>query len=543
MSRIMDWLAGALDKAKKAAAAATGELGKVDDILLQQITGVNNFVISAVSLLLPGIVEAIPDGMDKFLDHMKDRFEKGLSPVAPTAYNYLRDMGLIDQAGIDLLDKATAPFGAFKPIINLIFVVMTVLNYITSIQAATTGKIMQKYNSAFAPNTIDTGSAVRLAAIAPELYGKAHDILRKNGLDNEDIQALFISAYRLYDETTVRDLFLRGELTEDKARERLREMQYTDGRIDEMRKLWQVIPPIQDIITMSVREVFSPAKRASLGLDADFPEAVKEWAAKQGLSMEWAGNYWAMHWVLPSAQMGFEMLHRGEITEDELDELLIALDYAPRWHKPLKAIAYNVMTRVDARRLFELGILTPEALLKKYQEMGYNKEDAAALVKWTEIEYNQEAKDVTKTELLSLYLEGFIERGELYSQLTALGYKSERIDSLVELASYKRAFAGQKSFIETLKRLYVAGEATEQNVQTELAVYNIDARRVTEMIDQWDLERRASVKLPTKADVDEWLSASIITETEYRQELARLGYNERYIGMYVRAIQAKKAGG
>ncbi|GAH16382.1 unnamed protein product, partial [marine sediment metagenome] len=71
------------------------------------------------------------------------------------------------------------------------------------------------------------------------------------------------------------------------------------------------IPPIADIITMAVREAFTPDIAAKFGQYEDFPKDLEEWAAKKGLSSEWAERYWAAHWGLPSATQGFEMLHRS----------------------------------------------------------------------------------------------------------------------------------------------------------------------------------------------------------------------------------------
>ena len=48
-----------------------------------------------------------------------------------------------------------------------------------------------------------------------------------------------------------------------------------------------VIPSISDLITFVVREVITP-------------DEFYDWAAKQGLSREWAENYWEAHWRLPS---------------------------------------------------------------------------------------------------------------------------------------------------------------------------------------------------------------------------------------------------
>ncbi|GAI05860.1 unnamed protein product, partial [marine sediment metagenome] len=67
------------------------------------------------------------------------------------------------------------------------------------------------------------------------------------------------------------------------------------------------IPPVADIITMAVREAFSPEIAAKFGQYQDFPPDLETYAGQKGLSKEWAERYWAAHWALPSPQQGFEM--------------------------------------------------------------------------------------------------------------------------------------------------------------------------------------------------------------------------------------------
>ncbi|GAH60596.1 unnamed protein product, partial [marine sediment metagenome] len=90
---------------------------------------------------------------------------------------------------------------------------------------------------------------------------------------------------------------------------------------DIYKELAYPIPPVADIITMAVREAFSPEIAARFGQYEDYPPDFEYWAERKGLSKEWSQRYWAAHWALPSAQQGFEMLHRGVVNNDELDLL------------------------------------------------------------------------------------------------------------------------------------------------------------------------------------------------------------------------------
>ncbi|GAJ24320.1 unnamed protein product, partial [marine sediment metagenome] len=132
------------------------------------------------------------------------------------------------------------------------------------------------------------------------------------------------------------------------------------------KELAHPIPPVADIITMAVREAFTPAIAAKFGQYEDLPPAYVDWVQRKGLSKDWAERYWAAHWSLPSPMQGFEMLHRGAINFDELDMLLRALDVMPFWRDKLTKIAYRRLTRVDIRRMYKAGVLTEAEVYESY---------------------------------------------------------------------------------------------------------------------------------------------------------------------------------
>ena len=81
---------------------------------------------------------------------------------------------------------------------------------------------------------------------------------------------------------------------------------------------------------------------------------------KAGLPEEQARNYWAAHWELPSAQMGYAMFQRRIIDHETLVMLLKSLDIMPFWRDKLIEMSYNPLTRVDVRRMYGLGVLSEE---------------------------------------------------------------------------------------------------------------------------------------------------------------------------------------
>jgi len=534
------WVDDTIEKNKADLVEAAEKEGGQRGLFFDIVHGIGTAIAQTESFLLGGFLKIIPDAWKASTKYLKKEYEKTLRTAADGVLDAIKSTGLLDERGVAALRNITKHFGILESTALMSSMLILSLQHMKGIMDATSGRIMQGYNKAFSPYALDASSAVRAAFIAPEKYKEAFDVLKRNGLSDADIDLLFLSVYKAHDSDTIRELYYRKTITIDQARVALRENGFTDRRIDELVETWPLIPGPQDLITMAVREAFDERKASNLGLDADFPDAFGDWMEKQGYTRAWAHMFWRMHWQLPSPQMGFEMFHREEITEEELRELLIALDYAPVWHEHLMNISHNVMTRVDVRRLFELGLINPEQMEKEYKRMGYSPADSKLLRAWTEVEYNQEYKDITKSEIINQYLEGIIDASEMRNLLTYFGYTPERIETMVALAEYKRAYARQTTLINSLKKLFMTGEVEIGGVQQALAPFNIDPRRIEEMINQWGVERLAGRIVPKKAEMDRWFLEDIMDVEEYRTEMRRAGHTDKNIERYIKSILLAK---
>jgi hypothetical protein len=495
-----------------------------------------NFGVIAPMLGNFTAVSSGPTLLSSLVDTLQQLFLPGSKALSTTLLNTMQDSKWINADIRKHIDDMLNETNVKSPLIYIIVPVLMVITYITNLTSASGGLTVQEINSGMRPNLLSGSDVIRAAFIDPSTTGKVREIFAKNGIPEDVIDLAFKSNYALYDISTVQSLFYRGEFSGDDVYKRLREMGYTDARILEITKTWDLIPPVQDIITMAVREAFSPEQVTSLGLDERFPSDFGKWAKKQGYSEEWAKMYWRSHWRLPSAEMGFEMFHRGKITDAELEGLIVALDFSPVWIERLKAISYNVPTRVDVRRMFELGLMDRNGLLRSHLDMGYNPETAEMLTKWVEIEYNAETRKLTETQIIQEYLNGFIEETEMRRLLTLLAYSADRIDMMVATASYKRASARQGERISALKKLFLSGQYGKEEVTAELDQFNIDPRWRDELIDLWGLEYKAGLKLPRYQDIVDWFSRDVIDQQTFVIEMHRLGYNDHYITMFADSV-------
>jgi len=305
-------------------------------------------------------------------------------------------------------------------------------------------------------------------------------------------------------------------------------------------------PPVGDLIRMAVREVFSPEIAEAFGQYEEIPAPYLEWAEKIGLTEEWATNYWAAHWVLPSMQMGFQMLHRGVITPDQLDNLFVAQDVMPFWRERLKDISYRVVTRVDLRRFHALGIYDDAQLLDGYMKMGFNETNAAEMVQFT-VAYNDSTKkgekarerDLSKSDVIGMYNDGVLDADATRGYLIQLGYDEAEATVLIEREDIQEMRRDRKADITNIIDQAKIKALTYEEAQDRLAALDLTRTETNKALASLARVSQTRTRTPSKSDLDDWLSLNLITEGDYAEELRTLGFADRYVALYVEATSAE----
>ncbi|GAH68698.1 unnamed protein product, partial [marine sediment metagenome] len=244
-----------------------------------------------------------------------------------------------------------------------------------------------------------------------------------------------------------------------------------------------------DIITMAVREAFTPEIAAKFGQYEDYPPDLETWAMKKGLSKEWSQRYWAAHWNLPSPLQGFEMLHRGVINESELNMLLRALDVMPFWRDKLTQIAYRRLTRVDIRRMYKQGVLDEKEVYESYLEHGYNPQNAERMSEFTIRQTLATLSKFTSGDIIKAFASRMITNSEAISLLGDIGIRREDALYIVSTAEYKRVWAFTDQQISGIRNLYKKRVYDENQTRDKLSRLNLPADQINVLMQQWHYEK------------------------------------------------------
>ena len=320
----------------------------------------------------------------------------------------------------------------------------------------------------------------------------------------------------------------------DEARPELEKRGFLSEDIAKLFELSHVIPPINDLIHMMVREAFRPDVIAKWGYDQDYPGEMDRFAAMQGLDPEWAKRYWYAHWELPSINLGVEMIHRGIITTGEFDELLRIADYPSGWRGRIAQSIYAPYTRVDTRRMYAAGVLTRDDVKRTYMDLGYDDVHAEELTKWTEHEYGEEEREVTKADALAAYKDSIISRDVCDGFLKDLAYPPEYRNLLLARADYQKNKALLDIQIAAIRANYLAATYDRGTAIEALNRLALSSGQVAALMEKWDAERISKLRIPAAGQLSDMLFHEVLSKDQYYAYMRELGYTEQAINDFYR---------
>jgi len=269
--------------------------------------------------------------------------------------------------------------------------------------------------------------------------------MQELGYTNEAINLIRENSQQLMGFGDMLRAVFRGEMSYDEMRAIMHKQGWSDIDITTLMNASKPLPGPDDLIRMSVREAFNDVVARQWSYDEDFPERLTQYMALQGWDPQWGKYWWRAHWNLPSVSAGYEMMHRGVISPDELKLLLKVSDIPVFWRERLIDISYTPFTRVDVRRMYKLGILDRAGVKQSYKDIGYDEAKSEAMTEFT-VRYEtatggskvEDYQELTKAVVMQALRKGILTRGEAQTRLMELGYAQEDIGVLLELATWQK---------------------------------------------------------------------------------------------------------
>jgi len=355
-------------------------------------------------------------------------------------------------------------------------------------------------------------------------------------------------------ELLVIDLW-RGVITKEVYYKKMKQLGYIKEDADLLLQAQYFLPNHEDLIRFQVRDVYREDIVKKYGYDEEFPENILPDAKKIGMTREVMLNYWKAHWQLPSPTQAYEMLHRlhpevlavtaqtydypaefmrsCETVPETIEELLKVDDYPNYWRKRLMAISYHALTRVDLRRVYQLGLITDEYVVATLREHGYSSYDANKLLEFFKEIKQGKPKKLTQSKLIKGYNYGYIKRDELKNELRNMNYSEEDIEVVLNVNKQTLEEKDFKDLLNTLQYDYQIGNLSEDEIRAKLGIKGLKAAKIDLIVKKFKQSKRKATKLPPLKDIHHFYSNKQLDELEYTAALTAYGLPRKFIKLYI----------
>jgi len=259
----------------------------------------------------------------------------------------------------------------------------------------------------------------------PELVTPYFNDLRDQGWSEDRLMVLrLITEYRL-DPLSIITAWRRDPAKYERLFKDLKDQGWTQDRIEAVKFATQAYPSLQDVIRFYAREAFEPDMIERYGLADELPPYTGTLFEKLGVPEDVADLYWIAHWEHASWNQVVEMLRRGQLTEEEVYQWYRVVEIPPYWRDKLTAISWNVPTRVDVRRFWDMRTIDEARLREIYTAQGYHGKDLDDYVLWTKVY-------VAFPDLMARWRNGWITIEAAESELIGLGMPADRAREMIE---------------------------------------------------------------------------------------------------------------
>ena len=200
-------------------------------------------------------------------------------------------------------------------------------------------------------------------------------------------------------------------------------------------------------------------------------------------------------------------------------------DLKDKWWEQIAQLAEYRPPPRTITALERSGAISADQALQLYTEAGLSPDLAAAYSRSASSTKTAAAKHLAESTVTKLYEDRIIGQSEATAFLQALGYSGDEVTLILELADMTHALSAVQKAADHIGTLYMARKINTTTARNDLGKLGLDSAHIDALMQTWTLERAASVKLLTEAQIADAFVATILTQDQATQALLDLGYD------------------
>lgn len=347
----------------------------------------------------------------------------------------------------------------------------------------------------------------------------------KSGMDVQDWRRMTLLGGEPPDLTSIIWAWRRGIITEADVDRAL-----VQGPI---RKEWiPVIKALQEE-PLSPQEAASAVTQGHLTLQAGQAKA-----ALSGVTPEDFATIVSNSGRPPGIDFASEAYNRGLIDDAMWERMFLASAIKNEYIPVMRAMRTNQIPAETVRMMYRLGVYPRDAAISTLTGHGYTQVDAAAMIALEDVRKTEGTKDLSASQVVTLYADELITRDMAVDMLRSAGYDDQEAEWRVAMADVDRMRRYVNAVISKVRSAYVNSRIPVNEAIMLLDGAGVSPTQRDSLIDLWDIERDTVSAQLTTAQIQAALRKDFLDSAGAYDRFRGRGYSHADA-----AILVKLAGG
>lgn len=191
----------------------------------------------------------------------------------------------------------------------------------------------------------------------------------------------------------------------------------------------------------------------------------------------------------------------------------------------MRAMRTRLIPTETARLMYREGVYTKDELLRTLKGHGFSDRDAAAQADLEDARATEGVKELSRAQLVDLYVDDLIARSDVESGLRELGYGTEHVTWMLEAAEVDKLRRFVNAAVNRVKAAYIANRIDSSDAATTLDEIGIGPVQRDRLMAIWDIERDVVTASLTQAQITAAYRKGLFTEQEAFARYIGRGYS------------------
>lgn len=454
-------------------------------------------------------------------DHIEgllDQFEADVAPkLAPFVAAALESPDVPDHVK-ELLRTVAGPEHFSESII----IGIAVGSILSPVLAAATQPIVQGIantawpthpNLPLSPDLL-AASVIKGVLTEPQAAGMA----AVSGVDSDHFHTMVMSAGQSIGAGEALLLLRRKQINEAEFERIIRYSNVRNDFIPDVLKLMFAPPPAGEVIAGALKKHLPDAEAAKKLGEAGIDPANFDWM------LATAGRP-------PGVESVVQLWNRGLATEADVDRTIAQSDVNPAFADLVKATRWYQVPPRSIVPMLRAGGITEARARELLTQHGVRAADQDAFIAEAHSTTSHAAKELTMSQVLTMYEGRFLDRPTAQTRLAALKYPADQIVTLLDYADEKRTIRLTDALIRQIGSLYISHKITKPAAVNTLDSAQVPTAVQADLFHVWDLERAAKAPNLTVAQWQGALRRELVTRTQFDFAMDQFGYGPNEIDL------------